>query len=128
MNRTRSDYIRPLCQSGDPEDWFAQPGSVASNRAKSVCMDCPLYWGCQAYALEQGIPYGVWGGLDERQRARAWHRAGDKPTAFTDSIDAVIGPLLNARGAREAWARRTEEEDEDPPFTYDFSAEGPDAA
>ena len=128
MNRVRSDYVRPLCQTGDPEDWFAPPGSVASNRAKSVCMECPLYWDCQAHALEEGIPYGVWGGIDERQRARAWKLSGGRPTAFTESIDAVLGPLLNARGMREAWARRASEEDEDP-FTYDFSAgSDPDAA
>lgn len=121
MNRTRSDYVKPLCQSPgvDPDDWFAKPGSVASNRAKSVCMDCPLYWQCQEYALTEGIPYGVWGGLDEAARARIWHRQGGKPTAFLDSIDAVIGPMLNSRGMREAWARRAEEDDD--AITYDFS-------
>lgn len=129
MNGVRSDYIRPLCQSGDPEDWFAHPDSVQGRRARSTCKRCPLEKGCQGYALEQGIPGGIWGGLTEAQRERIWKQSGGRPTAFIDSIDAVIAPIINSRGMTDAWARKAAEEEDADPFTYDFSAEdGPDAA
>lgn len=125
-----TDYVLPLCRlpDADPEDWFAWPGSDRSRKAKQTCMDCPLYWDCQAKALDEGVPYGVWGGLDERDRARIWRRNGGRPTAFQESIDAVIGPSVNARTMRESWARRNADPD-DYPFTYGFAEDSdPDAA
>jgi hypothetical protein len=60
-------------------------------------MTCPLYWECAEYALAEGIPDGIWGGLDERERGRIWKKRGGKPTKFLDDIDAAIGPLLQYR-------------------------------
>lgn len=81
----------------DPDDWFAWPGSARSVRAKQACMTCPFYWGCQEYALNEGIPHGVWGGVDERERERIWARTGGRPGKFHADLDAAIGPLLQYR-------------------------------
>lgn len=36
--------------------------------AKSVCRACPVREQCLEYAIKNNIPYGVWGGLSERER------------------------------------------------------------
>lgn len=46
-------------------------GSARDNRerrAKSICHTCPVMRQCRAHALKSREPYGVWGGLGERER------------------------------------------------------------
>jgi WhiB family redox-sensing transcriptional regulator len=38
-------------------------------RAKAICAGCPVRQPCLRYALESGEPYGIWGGLNELERA-----------------------------------------------------------
>lgn len=53
---------RPLpCWTSDPDLWFAEsPADV--ERAKALCVPCPLREACLAGALERREPWGVWGG------------------------------------------------------------------
>jgi hypothetical protein len=37
--------------------------------AKGLCLSCPVRTACLAWALDKPEPYGVWGGLDEKERA-----------------------------------------------------------
>lgn len=49
------------CWSSDPDLWFAEsPADV--ERAKALCVPCPLRETCLAGALERREPWGVWGG------------------------------------------------------------------
>jgi WhiB family transcriptional regulator, redox-sensing transcriptional regulator len=49
------------CRASDPELFFAErPEDV--ERAKSLCLDCPVRRVCIAGALERREPWGVWGG------------------------------------------------------------------
>jgi WhiB family transcriptional regulator, redox-sensing transcriptional regulator len=49
------------CHLGDPDLWFAErPDDL--ERAKALCVDCPIRATCLAGALERGEPWGVWGG------------------------------------------------------------------
>lgn len=49
------------CRLNDPELWFAEsPDDV--ERAKSLCVGCPVRAQCLSEALERGEPWGVWGG------------------------------------------------------------------
>lgn len=49
------------CWSTDPDLWFAEaPADV--ERAKALCLPCPLRAACLAGALERREPWGVWGG------------------------------------------------------------------
>jgi hypothetical protein len=57
---------RGLCKSADPDELFV--GGAAQNRAKAVCTGCPVRTECLAYALDQRIEHGVWGGMTERER------------------------------------------------------------
>lgn len=42
--------------------------------AKQVCAGCPVRAECLAWALATGEPYGVWGGLDPRERQKLRRR------------------------------------------------------
>ncbi len=49
------------CLSGDPDLFFAErPDDL--ERAKALCVDCPIRPQCLAAALDRGEPWGVWGG------------------------------------------------------------------
>jgi len=54
------------CRNTDPDLLFVQ--GAAQNRAKAVCMGCPVRTECLADALDNKIEFGVWGGLTERER------------------------------------------------------------
>jgi hypothetical protein len=74
--------------------WYndvAAPGSPREMRARQACMDCPLYWSCQQYALDVGIPHGTFGGMDEKTRDRIWRQSpAGRPTKFLDDIDYAL--------------------------------------
>jgi WhiB family transcriptional regulator, redox-sensing transcriptional regulator len=49
------------CRVGDPDLWFADtPADL--ERAKELCLDCPVLAECLAGALARREPWGVWGG------------------------------------------------------------------
>lgn len=49
------------CHVGDPDLWFADaPADL--ERAKALCVSCPIRRQCLAAALERAEPWGVWGG------------------------------------------------------------------
>ncbi|MFF5968166.1 WhiB family transcriptional regulator [Streptomyces collinus] len=63
-----------VCQTTkDPDYWFAEghdEESIAERQeAKKACARCPVRPQCLHAALERGEPTGVWGGLDEDERA-----------------------------------------------------------
>ena len=55
------------CGVFDPELFF---GTTASDerRAKAICGTCAVRSECLAIALSSGMEFGVWGGLNERER------------------------------------------------------------
>jgi len=57
---------RGACRSSDPDTLFVQ--GAAQNRAKTVCLGCPVRTECLADALDNRIEFGVWGGMTERER------------------------------------------------------------
>lgn len=65
---------RGRCAEIDPELFFPDQGE-SSEAAKQVCQDCPVKKICLAYALDENIPFGVWGGLSAADR--------DAPTSLT---------------------------------------------
>lgn len=52
--------------SPDAERGRARAGREES--AKAVCSACPVIEKCREHALQAQEPYGVWGGLTERER------------------------------------------------------------
>ena len=61
-DRVRRDTAVPLpCRVHDADLWFAD-SPLDVERAKELCVDCPLMHHCLQAALERGEPCGVWGG------------------------------------------------------------------
>jgi WhiB family redox-sensing transcriptional regulator len=66
MTWTNDWATRGTCRSTDPDTLFVQ--GAAQNRAKAVCLGCPVRTECLADALDNGVEFGVWGGMTERER------------------------------------------------------------
>lgn len=61
------------CLDHDTDLWF-EP--AARDKAKRICREeCPVRQECLEHALEAGERLGVWGGLDEEERAAIWAEA-----------------------------------------------------
>ncbi|MCU1588093.1 MAG: transcription factor WhiB [Frankiales bacterium] len=52
--------------NADPDELFVT--GAAQNRAKTVCLSCPVRAECLADALDNRVEFGVWGGMTERER------------------------------------------------------------
>ena len=66
---------KAACRSTDPDALFVQ--GAAQNRAKTVCLGCPVRTECLADALDNRIEFGVWGGMTERERRSLLRRRPD---------------------------------------------------
>jgi len=70
------------CLHADPDLFFpvgtAGPALRQVDEAKAVCQTCPVRTPCLAWALDQSISSGVWGGTTEDER-RALRRAAIRP-------------------------------------------------
>ncbi|EIF00857.1 WhiB family transcriptional regulator [Saccharomonospora glauca] len=67
MEYDYSDWrIHAYCRDTDPDGLFVR--GAEQNRAKLVCMGCPVRTECLAEALDNRIDFGVWGGMTERER------------------------------------------------------------
>lgn len=80
MPMARNDWRhRAACRNLDPEIFFpvAEAGPVLARqeaRALAVCARCPVRAECLVFALDT-LPYGIAGGMTERQRAALRHDA-----------------------------------------------------
>ena len=82
MGVNKNDWAsRGSCRKSNPDALFVQ--GAAQNRAKAVCLGCPVRTECLADALDNRIEFGVWGGMTERERrallrkrpnVRSWKR------------------------------------------------------
>ncbi len=73
-----------LCAETDPEVFFPEKGNNP-HAAKRVCSHCPVLAECREWALERHVPYGVWGGLSERDRRKIIRDRGHKAPRKTRS-------------------------------------------
>ena len=71
-----------LCREHPETEFFVEVGQK-TQPAKDVCVGCLVRAECLAYALEEGIAWGVWGGLSrqERSRLRHVHQGGQQADA-----------------------------------------------
>jgi WhiB family transcriptional regulator, redox-sensing transcriptional regulator len=60
------------CRDADPDLFFpigkAGPALSQIDQAKRICRTCPVRRPCLAWALENGVGAGVWGGATEEER------------------------------------------------------------
>lgn len=88
--------VYPLCSENDPELWFADERSGTTAHAKRICEECELLLSCRQYALDVGVPEGVWGGWDAEQRHAYWRTHGGRPNGFRRDLELAIGTLRSA--------------------------------
>jgi WhiB family transcriptional regulator, redox-sensing transcriptional regulator len=68
----RSTWVKDWAQHGvcsrtaEPDAMFVRGG--AQQKAKQVCIGCPVIAQCLADSLDNQTEFGVWGGMTERQR------------------------------------------------------------
>lgn len=56
----------------DGERW--QEREIREAKAKAICAPCPVRVQCLDYALRNSIKNGIWGGLNQEERARERRR------------------------------------------------------
>lgn len=74
------------CGGQDPELFF-DGHPLSQHRARQLCAGCPVRMECLAVAMHTGVEFGIWGGLDERERAqlrRRFPRTTDWPALLRD--------------------------------------------
>ena len=106
---------RAACQEQDPEDFFDPSGLLMGAptkdtklrrwRAKQTCARCPVAQTCAEYAEQTNIAFGVYGGLDQYERASLRRR--DTERGVPRIVIAQLGHRLLADGydVAEAAAR-----------------------
>lgn len=78
MSTNQPDWrIQAACRDTDPDGLFVR--GAEQNRAKIVCMGCPVRTECLAEALDNRIDFGVWGGMTERERRALLRRRPGVP-------------------------------------------------
>ena len=92
-----SDWVNDAaCRAEDPDQLFV--AGAAQNRAKGVCMRCPVRTECLADALDHRTEWGVWSGMTERER-RALLRRRPDVESWRDVLET----------ARDSYLRQLEE-------------------
>lgn len=61
--------MNAACRGQDVNDWFA-PANQLPPHVLNTCAGCVVRQECFDYALEEGLDYGVFGGVTGRQRLR----------------------------------------------------------
>lgn len=69
---------KSLCAGQDPDALFGE--GVEQRLAKVVCQRCPVIAECLADALDNRTPFGVWGGMTERERRALLRSCPDVPS------------------------------------------------
>lgn len=68
--------LKGLCRGQDsslffhPDNERGAARAAREERAKAICVACPVLKKCRAHALAVKEPYGVWGGMGEDERRR----------------------------------------------------------
>lgn len=88
---------RAACRGSDPDALFVQ--GAAQNRAKAVCLGCPVRAECLADALDNRVEFGVWGGLTERER-RALLRRRSNVTSWRRLLRAAMDDFERSTAER----------------------------
>src|SRR3954452_20062527 len=96
MPWTQDWTTRAACRNDAPDTLFVQ--GAAQNRAKSVCLGCPVRTECLADSLDNRVEFGVWGGMTERER-RALLRRRPNVTSWRRLLEAAMIDFENAKVA-----------------------------
>lgn len=85
LNGSTNWMMAGACKDQPWDTFFPGPQHIKSlravqARAKAICQRCDVLDACLAYALENDIRHGIWGGLTEKER---WQIRGCFPPVIT---------------------------------------------
>ncbi|MDP8955497.1 MAG: WhiB family transcriptional regulator [Actinomycetota bacterium] len=86
MARLMSWQKDARCNQYDP-DMFFDTHVRTERRAKAICSRCDVQSKCLAFALESRIEFGVYGGLNGKERRAMWRTT--EPTTVPELVSAV---------------------------------------
>ena len=87
---------KAACRQVTPDTLFVQ--GAAQNRAKTLCFGCVVRTECLADALDNGVEFGVWGGMTERER-RALLRRRPEVTSWRRLLEAARAEFETTQGS-----------------------------
>lgn len=81
------------CRTKGQPDLFFPVGALGpyleqNLQAKAICSGCPVRIACLRFALGTNQQFGIWGGLDEDERAqirRRWRSGADREDGVDDT-------------------------------------------
>ncbi|MFE3031528.1 WhiB family transcriptional regulator [Streptomyces canus] len=80
------------CASEDTEMFFASAltaeGQANIRHAKVICWRCPSQLECGQWAIDNRVPFGVWGGVSEQERRKILRRRGVRLAEDPDAAEA----------------------------------------
>lgn len=82
----RNEPPETFITSGDDDDEPPYP----SPRARTLCNGCPERVDCLQYALDEGIEFGVWGGMSAYQRSLLSRKLPRKSCPGCGSKEGII--------------------------------------
>ena len=108
-------WLRGLCTTADADLFFPTVGGGEAERktaeAKRLCAGCPVRMQCLQAALDAGEEFGVFGGLDRKERRRllggseglddvveAYLAGESKGLSSADRLVAVAGGVWRGMG------------------------------
>ena len=89
------------CRTVDPDTFFpvgtTGPALVQAEEAKALCRLCPIRQQCLDWALDEGVEFGVWGGMTEQERRWTRRRGyGFKPRRTDVERAPLVAELASA--------------------------------
>lgn len=98
------------CQGSPVSLWYPELTN-AQRPAKRICAACPVQAQCLQHALDAGEAYGIWGGLNERER-RHLRRGDVKPAPRAVRHPRPPAPFIHGRPGTSGYQRHLREHTE----------------
>lgn len=91
------------CREEDPELFFPKgadgPWLLVIEEAKAVCRRCPVVDACLQFALDEGIPSGIFGGLTDTER-QGLRRSVRRGTTAPENVEDKAAQARQPRRER----------------------------
>lgn len=89
------DWIhQAVCTPDTAESWHPDKEDTSqSYAARQVCLGCPVAEECLAYALQDPLLTGIWGGTSSAERGaiRDGKHGGSRPRPTVEQINRLLG-------------------------------------
>lgn len=89
------------CKGMNPDVFhpdLTKPSEIET--VKAICNACPVQHQCAEHAIKEGEPFGIWGGLTERERRIARRRRG-LPNLSRRHLHIAVSEFRNGKPPAE---------------------------